>query len=65
MPGPVSATSTRTVSASQAALNVAAIRGALADAGLTTADLDGVLTKAPTSTFPRLWAPQIMEDEDA
>ena len=27
---------------SQAALNVAAIRAALADAGLTTADLDGV-----------------------
>ncbi len=46
---------------SQAALNVAAIRAALADAGLTTADLDGVLTKAPTSTFPRLWAPTIAE----
>ena len=38
---------------SQLALNVMAIRAALEDAGLTTRDLDGVLTKAPTSTFPR------------
>jgi acetyl-CoA acetyltransferase len=51
----------RTPGQSQAALNVQAIRAALADAGLTTADLDGVLTKAPTSTFPKLWAPAIAE----
>src|SRR3954468_19927231 len=51
----------RTPGQSQAALNVAAIRAALADAGLTTADHDGVLTKAPTSTFPRLWAAHIAE----
>ena len=46
---------------SQTALNVLAIRAALEDAGLTTKDLHGVLTKAPTSTFPRMWAPQIAE----
>lgn len=46
---------------SQVALNVQAIRAALADAGLTTRDLDGVLTKAPTSTFPMLWAPRVAE----
>jgi len=46
---------------SQLALNVQAIRAALDDAGLTTADLDGVLTKAPTSTFPMLWAPRVAE----
>jgi len=46
---------------SQLALNVMAIRAALADAGLTTRDLDGVLTKAPTSTFPKLWAATVAE----
>ena len=46
---------------SQTALNVMAIRAALEDAGLTTRDLDGVLTKAPTSTFPKLWAAVVAE----
>ena len=46
---------------SQIAHNVMAIRAALDDAGLATADIDGVLTKAPTSTFPMLWAPKIAE----
>jgi acetyl-CoA acetyltransferase len=46
---------------SQLALNVKAIRAALDDAGLTTRDLDGVLTKAPTSTFPKLWAATVAE----
>ncbi len=46
---------------SQLALNVMAIRAALEDAGLTTRDLDGVLTKAPTSTFPKLWAAVVAE----
>jgi acetyl-CoA acetyltransferase len=46
---------------SQIAHNVLAIRSALEDAGLTTQDLDGVLTKAPTSTFPMLWGPKIAE----
>ncbi len=46
---------------SQVAHNVLAIRAALEDAGLTTRDLDGVLTKAPTSTFPMLWGPKICE----
>ncbi len=51
----------RTPGQSQTALNVHAIRAALDDAGLTTADLDGVLTKAPTSTFPKLWAASVAE----
>lgn len=51
----------KTPGQSQVALNVLAIRNALEDAGLTTGDLDGVLTKAPTSTFPMLWAPKIAE----
>ena len=46
---------------SQIAHNVLAIRAALDDAGLTTDDLDGVLTKAPTSTFPMLFAPRVAE----
>ena len=46
---------------SQCALNVTAIRSALDDAGLTTRDLDGILTKAPTSTFPKLWAAVVAE----
>ncbi len=46
---------------SQIAHNVMAIRAALDDAGLATKDIDGVLTKAPTSTFPMLWAPKIAE----
>ncbi|MFT6579761.1 MAG: acetyl-CoA acetyltransferase [Alphaproteobacteria bacterium] len=46
---------------SQIAHNVFAIRAALDDAGLTTDDLDGVLTKAPSSTFPMLWAPKVAE----
>jgi acetyl-CoA acetyltransferase len=51
----------KTPGLSQVALNVFAIRAALEDAGLTTADLDGVVTKAPTSTFPMLWGPHIAE----
>ena len=46
---------------SQIAHNVLAIRAALKDAGLSAQDLDGVLTKAPTSTFPMLWGPKIAE----
>ena len=46
---------------SQIAHNVLAIRAALDDASLTTDDVDGVLTKAPSSTFPMLWAPKIAE----
>ncbi|MDG1840262.1 MAG: thiolase family protein [Dehalococcoidia bacterium] len=46
---------------SQIAHNVLAIRAALEDAGLSAQDLDGVLTKAPTSTFPMLWGPKIAE----
>ena len=46
---------------SQIAHNVLAIRAALDDAGLSTADLDGVLTKAPSSNFPMLFAPRVAE----
>lgn len=46
---------------SQMGHNVVAIRAALDDAGLTTKEVDGVLTKTPTSTFPHLWAPQVAE----
>ena len=46
---------------SQLAHNVLAIRNAIDDAGLTAEDIDGVLTKAPTSTFPMLWAPKVAE----
>jgi acetyl-CoA acetyltransferase len=46
---------------SQIAHNVLAIRAALEDAGLEDRDLDGILTKAPTSTFPMLWAPKVAE----
>ncbi len=46
---------------SQLAHNVMAIHAAIADAGLTTDQIDGVLTKAPTSTFPMLWAPRVAE----
>ena len=46
---------------SQIAHNVFAIRAALEDAGLETSDLNGVLTKAPTSTFPMLFAPKVAE----
>ncbi len=41
--------------------NVIAIRAAIEDAGLSIDQIDGVLTKAPTSTFPMLWAPQVAE----
>jgi acetyl-CoA acetyltransferase len=41
--------------------NVRAIHAAIEDAGLTTDQVDGVLTKAPTSTFPMLWAPRVAE----
>ena len=41
--------------------NVMAIRAAIEDAGLSVDQIDGVLTKAPTSTFPMLWAPQVAE----
>lgn len=51
----------KTPGQSQVALNVLAIRAVLHDAGLATSDLDGVLTKAPTSTFPMLRAPRIAE----
>ncbi len=46
---------------SQLGHNVMAIRNALDDAGLTTADVDGVLTKTPTSTFPGLWSAKVAE----
>jgi acetyl-CoA acetyltransferase len=46
---------------SQLAHNVLAIRNAIEDAGLEKDDIDGVLTKAPTSTFPMLWAPKVAE----
>lgn len=46
---------------SQIAHNVLAIRAALEDAGLKASDLSGVLTKAPTSTFPMLFAPKVAE----
>ena len=46
---------------SQIAHNILAIRAALDDAGLKASDLDGVLTKAPTSTFPMLFAPRVAE----
>jgi acetyl-CoA acetyltransferase len=46
---------------SQLAHNVLAIRNAIEDAGLQKDDIDGVLTKAPTSTFPMLWAPKVAE----
>ena len=46
---------------SQIAHNVFAIRSALEDAGLEASDLGGVLTKAPTSTFPMLFAPKVAE----
>ncbi len=41
--------------------NVMAIHAAIADAGLTTDQIDGVLTKAPSSNFPMLWAPKVAE----
>ncbi|MBK33520.1 MAG: acetyl-CoA acetyltransferase [Chloroflexi bacterium] len=46
---------------SQVAHNILAIRSALEDAGLEAKQLDGILTKAPTSTFPMLWGPKIAE----
>ena len=46
---------------SQVAHNILAIRSALDDAGLEAKQLDGILTKAPTSTFPMLWGPKIAE----
>ena len=46
---------------SQLGHNIMAIRAALDDAGLTTADVDGVLTKTPTSTFPQLWSATVAE----
>jgi len=46
---------------SQMGHNVTAIRAALEDAGLTTDDVDGVLTKTPTSTFPGLWSTRVAE----
>ncbi|MCK9486766.1 MAG: thiolase family protein [Dehalococcoidia bacterium] len=46
---------------SQMAHNVLAIRAALEDAGLSTSDVDGVLTKTPTSTFPGLWSTRVAE----
>ena len=46
---------------SQVAHNILAIRSALEDAGLAAKQLDGILTKAPTSTFPMLWGPKIAE----
>ena len=46
---------------SQVAHNILAIRSALEDAGLQAKQLDGILTKAPTSTFPMLWGPKIAE----
>ncbi len=46
---------------SQLGHNVKAIRAAAADAGLEVSEIDGVLTKAPSSTFPMLWAPRVAE----
>ena len=46
---------------SQIAHNVLAIRAALDDAGLSAADLDGILTKSPSSNFPMLFAPRVAE----
>ena len=46
---------------SQVAHNILAIRSALEDAGLEAKQLDGILTKAPTATFPMLWGPKIAE----
>lgn len=41
--------------------NVSAIASALEDCGLTTADVDGVLTKAPSSDFTMLWSAKVSE----
>ena len=46
---------------SQLGHNVKAIRAAAEDAGLAMSEIDGVLTKAPSSTFPMLWAPRVAE----
>ncbi len=42
-------------------LSVEAVRNALADAGLRPADVDAVLTKAPTSNFTMLWSAQVAQ----
>ncbi|HEY8449599.1 MAG TPA: hypothetical protein VIL95_03885, partial [Bacillota bacterium] len=42
-------------------LNLEAIRNALDDAGLTPQDVDGVLTKYPTSQFEGLYAHRIAQ----
>ncbi len=46
---------------SQLGHNVKAIRAAADDAGLAMGEIDGLLTKAPSSTFPMLWAPRVAE----
>ena len=46
---------------SQLAHNVLAIRAAAADAGLEASEIDGIMTKTPSSTFPGLWAPKVAE----
>lgn len=46
---------------SQLGHNVVAVREAANDAGLEISEIDGLLTKAPSSTFPMLWAPRVAE----
>ena len=46
---------------SQVGHNVKAIRAAAEDAGLEMSEVNGVLTKAPSSTFPMLWGPRVSE----
>lgn len=46
---------------SQLGHNVKAIRAAAEDAGLDISEIDGVMTKAPTSTFPMLWGQRVAE----
>ncbi|MDA0301703.1 MAG: hypothetical protein O2822_04180 [Chloroflexi bacterium] len=46
---------------SQLGHNVKAIRAAAEDAGLAMSEIDGVMTKAPTSTFPMLWGQRVAE----
>lgn len=46
---------------SQLGHNVMAIRQAAQDAGLQISEIDGLMTKAPSSNFPMLWAPKVAE----
>ena len=51
----------RNAGLSQLGHNVKAIRAAAEDAGLDISEIDGVMTKAPTSTFPMLWGQRVAE----